>query len=106
MSETDKPKRSSLDEAQGVSLNNWRGRRFALCRALDDVQRIVDHLGVELDGEAPPNRHDEDGKFFDVAIPPVPDGVKREVNNQVAALLRLLLVLNDASMSDTKLRTF
>lgn len=106
MSETEKPKRSILDEARGVSLNNWRGRRYAICRALDDVRRIVDHLGIELDGEAPPNRNDEDGRFYDVVIPPVPDSVKREINNQVSALQRLLLVLNDASMSNTKLQTF
>lgn len=80
-------------------LSSYRGRRYLACNALDQVKRIIDHIGVE-DGSdiiLPP----------DGGLPPVPnDQIKTEMKNLTSVLLRLILTHNDGHVSNQTLRTW
>jgi hypothetical protein len=78
-------------------VKNWRGRRFLACRAMQQIERVIDNLGVE-DGTAMPPEH---GSQMPISPP-----VKNEIANAASVLLRLILAANDGSVSPARLRTF
>lgn len=68
------------------------------------LRDVIANLGVEDGSQLPPVR---DLVALTGEFNPTPtDDVKRELTNISASLLRLVLVLNDGTMSDEKLRTF
>lgn len=73
---------------------NWRGRRLLACRAAEDMQRVINALADDdLSNGAPPA--------------PAPNAaVRNELNNQMASLLRLFLILNDGGVSNQTLHFF
>lgn len=75
-------------------LNNWRGRRLLACRAVDDLERIIDHLGVEDGSELPPPN----------GLPAVTSGHQNELRNAAALLLRMILGANDGNVSPARLQ--
>ena len=80
-------------------LSNYRGRRYLACNALDQVRRLIDHIGVEEGNSIilPP----------DGGLPTAPnDQVKNELKNLTSVLLRLILTHNDGHMSKRELRTW
>lgn len=77
---------------------NYRGRRFLACRAVDTLERVIENLGVE-DGSQLPH---PDRDF----LPPPSDAVRLEVQNAASNLLRLILALNDGGTSRQKLQRF
>lgn len=80
-------------------LENYRGRRLRACRAADDLHAIIEQLGVENDPSILP--------IPDHAMPTAPNGaIKREMQNTVANLLRLILLHNDGHVSPQKLQRF
>lgn len=76
-------------------LKNYRGRRYLACSATDTLVRVIENLGVEDGSTLPPP--DRDFK----SAPS--DAVRLEVHNAAANLLRLILALNDGSVSPQKL---
>lgn len=81
-----------------ASFNNYRGRRYYVCRALDDFEKAIDRLGVE-DGSVLPIPDRE----FNVRPS---DQVIAELKNQARTLLRMILILNDGRVSADKLNAF
>jgi hypothetical protein len=80
------------------SLSNYRGRRYLACNALDQVKRIIDHIGIEEDPKVYPPEQ---------GLPAIPtDQVKQEMKNLTSVLLRLILTHNDGHMSSQDLRTW
>jgi hypothetical protein len=76
---------------------NYRSRRLYAFRAINDLEKIVDDLGVETDRSVLP--------LPDVTMPAKPsDAVKREIKNQLRATLRLILAHNDGDLSDAEMR--
>lgn len=76
---------------------NYRSRRLYAFRAISDLERIVDDLGVEEDSRVLPipGHH----------MPPKPsDAVKREIKNQLRSTLRLILAHNDGNLSNEEMR--
>lgn len=80
------------------SFNNYRGRRFYACRAIDDLKIVIDRLGIE-DGSQLPI---PDKKFN----PRPSDQIIAELKNQATSLLRLVLILNDGQVSADTLNGF
>lgn len=76
-------------------VRNWRGRRLLICRASNDLQKIVDHFGSN-NGDSLPEGFDDQ----------VSEELKAELKNQIVALQRTLLVLNDGRISPSKLNSF
>jgi hypothetical protein len=58
-----------------------RGRRYVVCTAKDNFIRAIRAL-------------------------PVSDDMKRELTNQIVALMRTILIINDGHVSDSKLNQF
>lgn len=80
-------------------LENYRGRRLRACRAADDLHAVIEQLGVENDPSILP--------IPDHVMPAPPcEAIKREMQNTVANLLRLILLHNDGSVSAQKLQRF
>ncbi|RUX02345.1 hypothetical protein EOA27_32280 [Mesorhizobium sp. M2A.F.Ca.ET.037.01.1.1] len=76
---------------------NYRGRRLMACQAADDLHRVIDAIGVE-DGSTLP---------LPEGMPAVPaPAIKREMQNGVATLLRLILLHNDGHISPQTLKRF
>ena len=84
-----------LDEEQRL-VKKWRGRRLLACRTADTFDRIIDNLGIDDGTDGPP----EDW------IPKVSEGMRVELHNQVAVLLRMILNLNDGHTSGSRLQRF
>lgn len=78
------------------TMKSWRGRRLLACRAVDVLSEICDALGSEDGKNAPP----------DGGLPIVSEGVRLEVSNMAANLLRMILSLNDGHVSRSKLQRF
>ena len=81
-------------ETEARMLKNWRGRRLLACRAMDQIERIIAHLGVEDGSELPPT---------DREVPSLSPVVQQEVQNSASVLLRMILALNDGGCSPQKL---
>lgn len=80
-------------------LENYRGRRHRACTAADDLIEVIEKLGVENDPSILP--------IPDHEMPKAPsDPIKREMQNTVANLLRLILLYNDGHVSPSKLQRF
>ncbi|TIV60312.1 hypothetical protein [Mesorhizobium sp.] len=76
---------------------NYRGRRLMVCHAADDLHRAIDALGVEDGSQLPPPE----------GLPTKPSpAIKRELQNSVANLLRLILLHNDGQISHQTLKRF
>lgn len=76
---------------------NYRGRRLMACQAADELHRVIDAIGVE-DGSTLP---------LPEGMPAVPaPAIKREMQNGVATLLRLILLHNDGIVSPQTLKRF
>ena len=84
--------------AEKKELDNWRGRRLRACRACDDPHNIIEKLGFEDGSELP-------SPMSRLPHPPS-DQMKAELQNQVAVLLRMILINNDGSISPRKLPRF
>jgi len=84
---------TSLDDEQRL-VKKWRGRRLLACRAIDTLDRIIDELGMDDGTDCPP----ENG------IPKVPEGLRVELHNQAAVLLRMVLTMNDGATSGSRLQ--
>jgi hypothetical protein len=79
-------------------LDNWRGRRLRACRACDDLHDIIEKIGFEDGSQLPPSMS---------RLPhPPSDQMKAELQNQVAVLLRMILINNDGSISPRTLPRF
>lgn len=77
-------------------LQNYRGRRYLACSAIDTVVRVIDNLGVEDGSTLPPPDND---------FKPAPsDAVRLEIHNAAVNLLRLILAVNDGRVSRQMLR--
>jgi hypothetical protein len=77
-------------------LQNWRGRRLLACRAADELEKVIAAIGDEDGTTLPP----ENG------LPYASPGVKAELQNTVANLLRLILLMNDGHVSSHKLQRY
>ena len=75
-------------------VKGWRGRRLLACRATDTLARIIEGLGVDDGSDCPPER----------GIPPITEGMRIELHNHAANLLRMILAMNDGSTSGTRLQ--
>jgi hypothetical protein len=83
--------------AEKRQLENYRGRRLRACVAADDLHAIIEQLGVENDPSILP--------IPDHVMPAAPpDAIKREMQNTVSNLLRLILLYNDGQVSPQKLQ--
>ncbi|MGY4288840.1 hypothetical protein ACVWXO_008060 [Bradyrhizobium sp. LM2.7] len=77
---------------------NYRARRLYAYNHAEALCRIIDALGSEDGTQLPIPDHE---------MPKAPsDTVKRELKNQVAALLRTILAHNDGVLSPQSLPTF
>lgn len=76
--------------------NNWRGRRYIACTAMSQIRGVIESLGEEDGSEILPEG------FESVAS----DQIKNELINQANTLLRMIILLNDGSISDSKLNAF
>ena len=74
----------------------WRGRRFMVCRAIADIQDVIENLGVEVDSDPLPD------DFVSTITPQM----KQELKNQAANLLRTIILHNDGRLSNQKLNCF
>jgi hypothetical protein len=79
-------------------LLNYRSRRLEACRAADKLHDVIGNLGLEDGSQLPiPGEH----------FKPRPSAaVLRELQNQVATLLRMVLLFNDGQISHQELRRF
>lgn len=85
--------------AKKRELENYRGRRLRACRAAEDLHAVIENLGVENDPSILP--------IPDHVMPAAPsDAIKRELQNTVANLLRLILLHNDGRVSGQTLQRF
>jgi hypothetical protein len=75
-------------------VKKWRGRRLLACRAADTLDRIIEQLGADDGSDGPP----------ECGIPKVPEGLRVELHNSVANLLRMILTMNDGSTSGSRLQ--
>ncbi|MBZ9888077.1 hypothetical protein LB559_09010 [Mesorhizobium sp. BR1-1-3] len=75
-------------------LNNWRSRRLYACRAADEMERIINALGLEDGSELPP----------DGGLPTVSENHRNELRNLTALWLRMVLAANDGHVSPSKLQ--
>jgi hypothetical protein len=75
-------------------VKRWRGRRLLACRAADTLDRIIENLGDDDGSDLPPER----------GVPHMPDGLRIELHNQVAVLLRMILTMNDNATSGSRLQ--
>lgn len=78
-------------------LKNWRGRRLLACRAADELERIINHIGIEDGSELPPS---------DGGLPKINEGQRNELLNATALVLRLVLGANDGNVSPARLRRY
>jgi hypothetical protein len=87
-----------MDDRDGEMLKNYRGRRYLICTLINDIGKVIDHLGEE-DGtqlpipgtkfpEPPSQRH------------------KDELHNLATVLLRQVIQWNDGGMSPHRLQRF
>jgi hypothetical protein len=75
-----------------ANYGNYRSRRLYAFNAINELEKIVDDLGVEADRSVLP--------IPDHQMPSPPsDAVKREIKNQLRATLRLILAHNDGYLS-------
>ena len=78
-------------------LRNWRGRRYLACRAIGDLEQVIDHLGHDDGTQLPP----------EFGLPAAPtDLLRNEIKNAAAHLLRLVNIHNDGHVSIQTLRSF
>lgn len=78
-------------------LKNWRGRRYLACTAADQLRNVIEWLGTEDGSELPP----------DGGVPPRPAvGVALEIENMITSVQRLILLLNDGNVSQSRLQSF
>ncbi|WKD45020.1 hypothetical protein [Agrobacterium pusense] len=82
-----------LDEERRM-VKGWRGRRFMACRAADTLDRIIENIGIDNGADLPPER----------GLPHMSEGLRNELHNQAAVLLRTILALNDGNTSGTRLQ--
>ncbi|MBY3543699.1 hypothetical protein HFN71_28875 [Rhizobium laguerreae] len=82
-----------FEDEQRLS-KKWRGRRLLACRAADTFDRIIDELGLDDGSDLPP----------DSGIPKITEGLRIELHNQVAVLLRMILTMNDNATSGSRLQ--
>jgi hypothetical protein len=75
-------------------LKNWRSRRLRACRAADELESIINSLGLEDGSELPP----EGG------LPTISEAHRHELRNAASLLLRMVLVANDGHISPAKLQ--
>lgn len=75
-------------------VKGWRGRRLMACRAVDTLDRIIENLGIDNGADLPPER----------GFPCVTEGLRNELHNQAAVLLRTILALNDGNTSGARLQ--
>lgn len=85
-------------EQEKQLLGNYRGRRLLACRAADSLSAVVEHIGLDDGTELPPP---------DRSLPAPPtDAIRREIENAVALVLRLILASNDGGCSPQRLPRF
>lgn len=81
-----------------TSFNNYRGRRYYACRAIGDLEDVIDKLGIEDGSQLPiPDRQ---------FSPRPSDQVIAELKNHARVLLRMVLIFNDGHVSADKLNGF
>lgn len=87
-----------MDLAEELRMRkNWRGRRFIACRAIAQLDAVIESLGVDDGSELPP----------DEGLPQPPsDAMIAEIRNTAANLLRIVLLHNDGSVSPQRLNRF
>lgn len=78
-------------------LGNWRGRRLLACNAADDLCGVIAALASDDGSHLPP----------DGGLPAPPSAAQiREMQNQVIAIFRTVVLWNDGSLSNQKLQRF
>lgn len=77
-------------------VKGWRGRRLLACRAADVFEEVIRELGEDNGKDCPPAG----------GVPAVSPGIRAELANAVANLLRLTLLMNDGNVSPQKLNRF
>lgn len=85
-------------EDQKRMTKGWRGRRYLACRAVSVLDDVIDQLGMD-DGVNPP----PDGL---PGLPAISEGMRTELHNSAAVLLRMILASNDGRTSGTRLQSF
>jgi hypothetical protein len=83
-------------------LKGWRGRRLLACQAAETLAAVIRELGQD-NGVDP---FQGDSSKVDGEVPHVSDPIKRELDNILAGLLRLVLLHNDGRVSPQHLRRF
>lgn len=86
----------TLDERNRM-LKNWRGRRLLACQAADLLHEVAGAL-AEDDGSQPPPPGAQ--------LPTTTESQRRELQNAVALVLRMTLLMNDGSVSHQELRRY
>lgn len=84
---------SDLDDEIRMA-KGWRGRRLIACRAMDTIDRVIEHLGIDNGADLLP----ENG------LPRITEGMRNEMHNQASVLLRMILSMNDGNTSGTRLQ--
>jgi hypothetical protein len=65
---------------------SWRGRRLQACRAVGDLQAVIEELGTDDKTDTLNLK----GGFY-----PMPAGMKNELKKTADSLLHLILIAND-----------
>lgn len=84
-----------MTEDEEKMLQNWRGRRFMAVRLHNDLEKLIDSLGIE------------DGSVLTIDRPPLPevgDAVKLELKNMLTCVFRMTIAINDGGASQQRMK--